>query len=78
MTPDQTPGPLVRSFLVRPSDGAAGARTVQAEGFEAAALIYAETQHAEADELRIIVRDAETGRTECFRYDVHGSELGGC
>ena len=46
------------------------ARSIDAVSFEAAALAYAEVAHTGLAELRLIVRDLETGAERCFRLDM--------
>lgn len=52
-------------------------RVAAADDFHEAAIAFAEEcPHAEAGELRLIVRDCETGREQCFVVDLaqHAAE----
>jgi hypothetical protein len=53
--------------------------TVEADGFEAAALAYAESwSPADADEICVIVRERETGREQCFCVHIGAGEAEPC
>lgn len=51
---------------------------VHAEGFEAAAVLYAESQADAAGELRLIVVDAATNEQQCFTLDLDAGEAEPC
>jgi len=57
------------------------ARVVSEPSFEAAAVAYAEEYSHTVDddpEIRVIVRELETGHERCFTVDLDTGETGGC
>jgi hypothetical protein len=63
------------------TDGAAGAQTLEATGFESAALVFVEGQHAFGDTddaLTLYVEDLETGQRQCFQIDLSTGEAEPC
>ncbi len=57
------------------------ARAIRGSSFEDAALIYLEEFHPQADragQVMLIVRQADSGREQCFRIDVVSGRTGPC
>ena len=68
------PSPLSRRFAVHEaSEPRARSCTVEADGFEDAALAFLELWHPQADsgdeDVTLIVTECETGREHCLRVD---------
>jgi Family of unknown function (DUF5961) len=75
----QTPA---RTFCVFSAhDGRKSGHDVEGRSYEDAALTFVESWHPAIDadgEVSVIVRDAESGREECFRIDVEHGEAAPC
>lgn len=71
-----------RRFSIRPRDvESLGRRIISAATFEAAAVAYAEDVPASVDgavEIKVIVRDVESGHEHCFCISLDGGETEPC
>lgn len=68
-----------RSFVVHAAhEGRARRLHVESPTAEAAAIAFLESWHGEAEDLAVIVADAETGAEHCFRIDLGDGEISAC
>ncbi|HZZ89828.1 MAG TPA: DUF5961 family protein [Caulobacteraceae bacterium] len=69
-----------RRYHVRLAEHVHGGRIVAEASFEAAGVAFAEDwSHAEPDaEIRVIVRDEDSGEERCYRIDLADGETAPC
>ncbi|MDB5494831.1 MAG: hypothetical protein JWP86_2168 [Phenylobacterium sp.] len=73
--------PRARAFSVHGQDETPSrGRRVTASSFEAAALVFLEAHHpdADGDEISLLIEDCGSGERQCFRIDLATGETTPC